>query len=121
MKYLDLNTLPARLLHGTWKTMELFPGSNPGDSFFLYTSTLILQPNGTFNSLNGREVTGKWEMFRETEIIYNPQLNFFTDQPEPQNAIITRFREDSKNETTIYQMTIYFDSGLELVLERTTS
>ena len=66
--------------------------------------------------------SGKWEMFKETEIIYNPQLNFtFSSEEETLNAIITRYREDDEPDYLSLKMTLYFTSGLELVLERKTN
>ena len=120
MKYLDLNSLMPSQLFGTWKTLERFTGQS-ADSFFQSTATLDLNQDGTFVSRNGSTAQGRWEMFRENEIIYNPQLNFFNDTPEPLNAIITRFREDEEEEGTTQKMTLYFSSGLEIVFGRTVS
>lgn len=121
MKYLDLNSLTASQLIGNWKTLERFTGNTEANSFFLNTNSLELRLDGTFVSLNGREVEGRWEMFRENEIIYNPQLNFMVGEEEPLNAIITRFREDEEAEGTTQKLTLYFSSGLEIVFGRTVS
>ncbi len=127
MRYLDLNILTVQHLIGSWAVLEKPGGAAADTSIFAACSQLDFAMGGTFQVTNGGTQTGRWEMFKEEEIIYNPQLNFTigTDE-EVLNAIITRFREDQEDDgkgtiTETQTMTIYFNSGLELVLGRSVN
>ena len=91
------------------------------DSVFASCSGVTFNESGDLMVEGNKNVSGKWEMFKEDEIIYNPQLNFnFNPEEETLNAIITRYREDDEPTYLSLKMTLYFNSGLELVLERKT-
>ena len=74
------------------------PGGTASDtSVFASCNQVEFLASGDIHVDNGSRETGKWEIFKETEIIYNPQLNFtFSPESETLNAIITRFREDDE-------------------------
>ncbi len=57
-------------------------------------------------------------MVREKEIIYNPQLIFYVNNSEIANAIITRLYSENDGNKKIYKLTLYFTTGLELVLHK---
>ena len=124
MRYLDLNILTVQHLIGSWTVLEKPGGTAMDTSFFATCSELVIEQSGIFQATNGGTHSGRWEMFKEEEIIYNPQLNFTTGaDSEVLNAIITRYREDQENdaqgnEIETIKLTIYFNSGLELVLGR---
>ena len=96
------------------------PGGTLSDTSVFATCTRVdFLASGDLQVENGGLETGKWEIFKETEIIYNPQLNFtFSPDTETLNAIITRFREDDEADHISRKVTLYFTSGLELVLEQ---
>lgn len=119
MRYLDLNSLTVSHLFGGWQVLERPGGSVADDSVFASCSHLTFKESGDLVVEGSHNETGKWEMFKETEIIYNPQLNFHFKPDEPTlNAIITRYREDDEENQLSLKVTLYFTSGLELVLER---
>lgn len=118
MRYLDLNILTAQHLFGSWNVLER-PGSATDASVFATCTQVVFEVSGDLEVQNGSSQRGKWEIFKETEIIYNPQLNFtFKGQEEVLNAIITRYREDDEEGYVSRKVTLYFNSGLELVLEQ---
>lgn len=121
MRYLDLNILTVSHLFGSWEVLERPTGAGTDSSVFAACSRVIFKESGEVWVEGGRSETGRWEMFKEDEIIYNPQLNFtFSTEDETLNAIITRYREDDEPTYLSLKMTLYFTSGLELVLERKT-
>ena len=121
MRYLDLNILTVSHLFGSWEVLERPVGSDSDDSVFAACSRITFKESGDLIIEGDKNETGKWDMFKETEIIYNPQLNFiFKPEDEILNAIITRYREDDEPTHLSLKMTLYFTSGLELVLERKT-
>ena len=119
MRYLDLNIVAAEHLLGSWDVLER-PGGHVSDTSVFATCTkVIFQQNGSVVVTDGGTKTGRWELFKETEIIYNPQLNFtFTEEEGVLNAIITRYREDDEEDYLSRKVTFYFTSGMELVLEQ---
>ena len=121
MRYLDLNILTVSHLYGSWEVLERPVGSEADDSVFASCGRVIFKESGDVMVEGNKNESGKWEMFKENEIIYNPQLNFtFSAEEETLNAIITRYREDDEPTYLSLKMTLYFTSGLELVLERKT-
>ena len=121
MRYLDLNILTVNHLYGSWEVLERPGGTGMDESLFISCSKVTFKESGDVMVEGGKPETGKWEMFKEDEIIYNPQLNFtFSTEEETLNAIITRYREDDEPTYLSLKMTLYFNSGLELVLERKT-
>jgi len=121
VRYLDLNILTVSHLFGSWEILERPVGAGTDSSVFATCSKIVFKESGDVQVEGNKNETGKWEMFKETEIIYNPQLNFtFSSEEETLNAIITRYREDDEPTYLSLKMTLYFTSGLELVLERKT-
>jgi hypothetical protein len=119
VRYLDLNIVTAEHLSGTWEVLERLGGQASEVSPLSACNRISFLGKGKLQVENSKMETGTWEFFKETEIIYNPQLNFgFKNQPEVINAIITRFREDEEEEELSLKVTLYFTSGLELVLEQ---
>lgn len=121
MRYLDLNILTVSHLFGSWEVLERPGGTGTDNSVFASCSQVTFNESGDVMIGGSKNVSGKWQMFKENEIIYNPQLNFtFSADEETLNAIITRYREDDEPTYLSLKMTLYFTSGLELVLERKT-
>ena len=119
MRYLDLNIVTVSHLFGSWEVLERPGGTVSDTSVFASCTRITFKESGDVEVEGGRTETGKWEMFKETEIIYNPQLIFnFRPEEETINAIITRYREDDEENHHSLKVTLYFTSGLELVLER---
>jgi hypothetical protein len=121
VRYLDLNILTVNHLFGSWEVNERPSGTDADTSVFASCRKVTFKESGDILVEGESNETGKWEMFKETEIIYNPQLNFtFKPEEEVLNAIITRYREDEETGNLSLKVTLYFNSGLELVLERKT-
>ena len=119
MRYLDLNILAAEHLLGSWDVLERPNGVASDTSVFAACRQVVFQDNGSVVVVGEAIKTGRWEIFKETEIIYNPQLHFNLGPEEADlNAIITRYREDNEDGTFSRKVTLYFTSGLELVLEQ---
>jgi hypothetical protein len=72
----------------------------------------------SYTSVNGKQRTGRWLVTRASSIIYNPQLKFFIDETEVGKAIITRLYTEIDEESNTFNLTLYFNTGLELVLHR---
>jgi len=117
MHYIDLNAITEEHLRGNWTVQNRVVNSASANNLFSDVRLIEIQPD-CYRSVNGRERRGNWQVLRENEIIYNPQLRFFIEGEEVGNAIITRLRYDQNVSGDIYQLTLYFHTGLELTLHR---
>ncbi|HYH15237.1 MAG TPA: hypothetical protein VD794_08455 [Flavisolibacter sp.] len=117
MYYIDLNAITENDVRGKWEVKERFINSNSENTVFADVRIIEIQPDH-YRSINGKERKGKWTVLREAEIIYNPQLKFYIEGQEVGNAIITRLRYDPFDNGNLYKLTLYFDTGLELVLHK---
>ena len=72
-----------------------------------------------YQTINGKIRNGKFMIFREKELIYNPQVKFSEPKIVDSNAIITRLFIDETPDIKKYNLTIYFTTGLELILQKT--
>ncbi|MDB5253590.1 MAG: hypothetical protein JWP27_2759 [Flaviaesturariibacter sp.] len=120
MHYIDLNAITEEHIRGHWQVNSRVVNSDSKNSLFADVRIIEIQPDH-YRSVNGKERTGKWQVMREEEIIYNPQLKFFIDGDEVGNAIITRLRYEQEEGGEVYKLTLYFHTGLELVLHRHTA
>jgi hypothetical protein len=89
-----------------------------GESYFEHSQQLQLK-DGIYRATNGKEINGNWKIRREPELIYNPLIQFFIDQQLIEEAMITRLFFEKEEDALIYRLTIYFSTGLELVLSKT--
>ncbi|MBA3665147.1 MAG: hypothetical protein H0W61_13190 [Bacteroidetes bacterium] len=116
MENINLNIITEDHVAGKWEVKQRVVRTSNEKSPFT-TSQHIEIENGIYKSNNGKECTGKLIVVRE-EIIFNTQLKFYENDAEVANAIITRlYSEDDGNEK-IYHLTLYFTTGLELVLQK---
>lgn len=121
MIYLDLNAITAEDLLGKWVVSERFEGHSQAEEIFARSTDLILMANDKLKTINDETISGKWHLFRETEIIYNPQLRFsFNKTDQDFKAMITRLSEAEADDEITRTLTLYFTSGLELVLTHVT-
>jgi hypothetical protein len=119
MPYIDLNLVTLQHLVGDW-LIETRLYNKPGvNHHFRNINHLLLETTGQFMARNGTEVAGTWEMKKENEIIYNPQVSFYQENENIGKAIVTRLLEQTESATTIYRLTLYFTNGMELVLKKT--
>lgn len=116
MKNIDLSVITSDHVVGDWEVDYRSLSSGKTDVFT--DIRLIIMKNEFYQLVNGKTIKGQWEVFRENEIIYNPQLKFFKEGQEIGNAIITRLCEQEIGEKKFYRLTLYFASGLELVLKK---
>ncbi len=118
MTYIDLNTVNEDHLKGVWEVKNRFINNNNADNPFVDIRVLEID-TGDYRSVNGKERRGKWQMVREHQIIYNPQIKFYIEQQPVGNAIITRLQSETDINGNTFKLTLYFSNGLELVLQKT--
>ena len=117
MYNIDLNAIQETDVYGKWEVQERVVNNSSQSNLFVDVRVIEIEPN-LYRSINGKERKGNWTVIREKEVIYNPQLKFFIDGEEVGNAIITRLRYDPIANGNLYKLTLYFSTGLELVLHR---
>lgn len=117
MKYIDLNNVSAKDITGKWEVVNRMVNASSQESVFADIRLIDLEID-RYTSINGKKRSGDWAVLRENDIIYNPQLHFYIDGEKVGNAIITRFYYEGDDSNKIYKLTLYFNTGLELVLER---
>ena len=118
MTYIDLSAIKEEHLNGTWEVTNRVVNNNAASNPFI--DIRMIEMNGEkYRSVNGKERKGEWQMIREQEIIYNPQIKFFLDRQQVGNAIITRLLSESYLDGETYKLTLYFSNGLELILKKT--
>ncbi|MBC7425757.1 MAG: hypothetical protein H7321_04395 [Bacteroidia bacterium] len=116
MENIQLNNITKDHVYGKWEVKERINKSNQENVF--NSIKLIEIENGLYKSNNGRENSGKLLLIRETEIIYNPQLVFFINEDKIASAIITRLFSESSGDKKYHYLTLYFTTGLELILQK---
>ena len=115
-KNIDLKLITPDHLKGYWNVFDRTVNKTKSDEFSSI-NVLDIQSN-FFRSLNGKITEGQYEIFRESEIIYNPQIKFYSNNSEIGNAIVTRLFIEEQNNKFIHKLTLYFSSGLELILKK---
>ena len=115
MTYIKLDDVTEAHLLGTWRVKSrAFNTSSASHSFIAYQCFRFLK-NNAFTAQNGKKARGHWEMIREQEMIYNPQVKFRVGKEVVANCIITNLMTTDETHT---KLILYFDSGFELVLEK---
>jgi hypothetical protein len=117
MENISLNIISEDHIFGHWEVKDRIVNPQNKHLHFSSISNLELK-KGVFISYNGKKSTGKFKMVREEEIIYNPQLFFYINKDYTANAITTRLFTETTDKSVIYKLTLYFTSGLELVLHK---
>ena len=117
MAYLQLESISHKHVVGTWDVQECFNVPVSGGALTGITS-LHFDESGEFTADGHNPVSGSWELFRENEIIYNPQLRFLKDDAVIASAIITRLSELREDNIYIATMTIYFTNGMEFIIQK---
>jgi hypothetical protein len=118
MTYIKLDDVLEEHLLGTWKVKSRLVNKNTMGNVFANSDCLkfIKESTCTITTDSGKMNKGHWEMIREREMIYNPQVKFHLAKKVIVNSIITTLQTD---DNIHYKLILYFDSGLELVLEKT--
>lgn len=116
MSYIQLDDVNETYLLGAWKIKKRVVNSNNMQDVFA-TSSCIKFNKKSFVclGLNGSRNKGNWRIIREREVIYNPQVKFELTKTSNTNSIITNLMTDDHIH---FKLILYFDSGLELVLEK---
>lgn len=114
MQYISLHEVNENHLMGTWEVTERI-NSKAIVNLFEHSRKLELN-RGSYRVTNGKELKGEWIVKREIELIYNPLIEFFLEDKPIGEAIITRLFSETVGNVSIYRLTIYFSTGLELVL-----
>lgn len=118
MEHIDLNHITEEHLLGEWEVKERI-NSNPTSENPFSCCRIIHIEKQNYKTINGKVRNGKFMIFREKELIYNPQVKFSEQKSSESNAIITRLFIDKIDDKTKYNLTIYFTTGLELILQKT--
>lgn len=119
MRYISLDTITEEHLRGRWEVHSRVVNGESLENMFADVRIIEIKP-AEYRSINGKERTGKWTVIREKEIIYNPQLHFYIDGRQVADAIITRLRAEATTTGEVFKLTLYFSTGLELILHKNT-
>lgn len=118
MHYIDLNDINEEHIRGNWEVVNREGNIRVGED--LFADIRIIDMDGQeYRSVNGKERRGEWQVVRAQKIIYNPQIKFFIAGQQVGNALITRLRAEPSGNAEIHKLTLYFNTGLELVLRKT--
>ena len=116
MSYISLDDVTEDYLLGKWKVKSHMVSNTNSEHRFLTCNCLEFQKGKGFTAKNGHKRNkGNWEIVREKEVIYNPQVKFHIGKTITVNSIITNL--ETMNEKHL-KLILYFDSGLELILEK---
>ena len=118
MLYKDLNTIIEEDLLGNWEMDQVFINQSIENNLLIQQRSIALLINNVLQLISEKEIEGKWFLLKQFDIIYNPQVKFELNQKEIGNAIITRFYDTTENSVIIRKLTLYFDTGLELILKK---
>jgi len=116
--YKDLNTIIEEDLLGNWEMDQVFINQSIENNLLIQQRLIALLINNVLQLISEKEIEGKWFLLKQFDIIYNPQVKFELNQKEIGNAIITRFYDTTENSVIIRKLTLYFDTGLELILKK---
>jgi len=117
MHYIDLNQISPEHIRGTWEVLHRYV--NSGSQTNVFSDVRIIELDSEeYRSVNGKERRGRWSVVRENAVIYNPQLRFFIEGEQVGRAIITRLVAKKMSGSEVYDLTLYFNSGLELTLQK---
>lgn len=115
MEYINLGEITEAHLHGTWKVeSRSLNNKNESENIFVSYNSIEFLENNDFIALNGKNIQGQWQIIREHEVIYNPQIKFYLNDKQAVNSIITNLMADND----VFKLVLYFDSGLECVLAK---
>lgn len=120
MENFNLNIITEEHIAGKWEVIErAIPA--PSEISALSTIDHLEIDKGIFKYVNGKKCKGKLALVHETDIIYNPQLLFYIKENQVENAIITRLYSENNGKQETFYLTLYFTTGLELVLQKNTT
>ncbi len=119
IKYIDLNHISAQHVLGKWEVTDRMVNSDSNENIFSDIRLIELEET-SYTSINGKKLFGEWNVKREDKIIYNPQLRFFINGEPVAKAIITRLMQETSESGELFKLTLYFNTGLELVLHKKT-
>jgi len=117
MSYIKLDDVTEEHLIGAWVVKNRQANSSNVGQLFARCNCLKFQKNNSFatTTQDGKRNKGNWQIVREREVIYNPQVRFNIGKNQLINSIITNLMEEDE---THLKLILYFDSGVELVLEK---
>ena len=117
MTYIKLDDVSENHLLGVWKVKHRLTNNTNAAQLFARCDCVKFSDKKVFTTItqDGKRKKGTWNIIRETEMIYNPQIKFSLPKKELINSIITNLMTIDENQS---KLILYFDSGLELVLEK---
>ena len=117
MTYIKLDDVSENHLLGVWKVKHRLTNNTNAGNLFARCDCVKFSEKKAFTTISqdGKRKKGTWRIIREKEMIYNPQVKFELAKKELVNSIITNLMSVDESH---YKLILYFDSGLELVLEK---
>src|SRR6476620_3288293 len=90
MSYISLDDVTEDYLLGKWQVKSHMVSNTYSEHRFLIYNAIEFQKDQSFLATNGHKRNkGIWEMVREKEVIYNPQVKFHIGKKILVNSIIT--------------------------------
>src|SRR6478735_8515612 len=109
MSYIQLDEINEKNLLGAWIIKKRLVNSNNIDNIFAASSCLKFNKKSfIITTQDGTKNKGNWEIIREQEVIYSPQVKFHLTKQENANSIITNLMTD---DDVNYKLILYFDNG----------
>ncbi len=118
MRYINLSDITEEHLQGIWHVEDRIITKNEAN-IFKNSKKLELHREGSYISTNGEIINGKWIIQKENTLINNPLIQFYRGEQTIGEAMVTRLFWDVENNLFFHRLTIYFTSGLELILIKT--
>lgn len=116
MENIDLKNITEEHLTGKWEVTERqIP--NPKQLNPFSTIRQIGIQDSIYTANNGKKRQGIVS-FGFEDLIYNPQLKFHDKEQQIANAIITRLYIEEEGKLKKSMLTLYFTTGLELILRK---
>ena len=117
MSYIKLDEVSENHLLGVWKVKHRLTNNTNSSQLFARCDCVKFTEKKGFSTItqDGKLKKGTWQIIRESEMIYNPQVKFQLAKKVQVNSIITNLMAVDEDH---YKLILYFDSGLELVLEK---
>jgi hypothetical protein len=115
MRYINLSDITEAHLTGLWYVEDRIVTKNE-INLFKSSKKLELTSEGFYKSTNGETLIGNWFIQKENTLINNPLIQFYRDEQSIGEAMVTRLFWEVENNLFIHRLTIYFTTGLELIL-----
>lgn len=110
----NLQQVPDPYLVGTWRVVERVLNKSTPDNLLAQATQLLLRPGELQLATPTATAVGSWAVKRD-ELLSRPYLQLDVDEM-PMSALVTRLRRSLDGHYRT--LALYFQSGLELLLEQ---